>query len=131
MSNLDYLAYNRAGQMFCAANVASKNVVAVSTTATGVILYNTRGTNYAAQSGYCLQSASNKTVNYLLHFADPSSTTNAAGLSLNAAVSNTINHFHSYGANANNGSLGYSLGFFSSFNNTINNSSINSSRVEP
>lgn len=45
MSNIDRLAYNRAGQLFCAANVSSKNVVAVSTTATGVILYNPVGSN--------------------------------------------------------------------------------------
>lgn len=45
MSNIDRLAYNRAGQLFCAANVSSKNVVAVSTTATGVILYNPSGSN--------------------------------------------------------------------------------------
>lgn len=45
MSNIDRLAYNRAGQLFTAANVASKNVVAVSTTATGVILYNPVGSN--------------------------------------------------------------------------------------
>jgi len=43
MSNIDRLAYNRAGQMFCGANVAAKSVVAVSTTATGVILYNPTG----------------------------------------------------------------------------------------
>lgn len=46
MSNLDRLAYNRAGQMFCAANVSAKSVVAVSTTATGVILYNPIGSNF-------------------------------------------------------------------------------------
>lgn len=45
MSNLDRLAYNRAGQLFTAANVAAKSVVAVSTTATGVILYNPVGSN--------------------------------------------------------------------------------------
>lgn len=45
MSNLDRLAYNKAGQMFTAANVAAKSVVAVSTTATGVILYNPVGSN--------------------------------------------------------------------------------------
>lgn len=45
MSNVDRIAYNRAGQLFCAANVASKNVVAVSTTATGVIIYNPVGSN--------------------------------------------------------------------------------------
>ena len=45
MSNIDRLAYNRAGQLFCGANVAAKSVVAVSTTATGVILYNPVGSN--------------------------------------------------------------------------------------
>lgn len=45
MSNIDRLAYNRAGQLYCAANVSAKNVVAVSTTATGVILYNPVGSN--------------------------------------------------------------------------------------
>lgn len=45
MSNIDRLAYNRAGQLFCGANVAAKSVVAVSTTATGVILYNPIGSN--------------------------------------------------------------------------------------
>lgn len=115
-------------------SAAARNTITltgvVAQTITGVILYNTRGTNYAAQSGYCMQAASNKTVNYLLHFADPSGTTNAAGISLNGAVSNTINHFHSYGANANNGGSGYALGVFSSFNNNIKNSSIDSSRIQ-
>lgn len=45
MSNIDRLAFNRAGQLYCAANVSSKTVVAVSTTATGVILYNPVGSN--------------------------------------------------------------------------------------
>lgn len=45
MSNLDRLAYNRAGQLFCASNVSAKSVVAVSTTATGVIIYNPVGSN--------------------------------------------------------------------------------------
>ena len=45
MSNIDRLAYARAGQLFTAANVAAKSVVAVSTTATGVILYNPVGSN--------------------------------------------------------------------------------------
>lgn len=60
MSNLDYLAYNRAGQMFCAANVAAKSVVAVSTTATGVILYNPVGSNktlYIVKAGFAWTTA--------------------------------------------------------------------------
>ena len=45
MANIDRLSYNRAGQLFTASNVAAKSVVAVSTTATGVILYNPVGSN--------------------------------------------------------------------------------------
>jgi len=45
MSNLDRLAYNRAGQLFTAANVSAKTVSLVSTTATGVLLYNPVGSN--------------------------------------------------------------------------------------
>lgn len=45
MSNIDRLAYNRNGQLFTAANVAAVSVVAVSTTATGLILYNPVGSN--------------------------------------------------------------------------------------
>lgn len=55
MSNIDRLAYTRAGQQFCAANVAAKSVVAVSTTATGVILYNPIGSNktlYIMDAGF-------------------------------------------------------------------------------
>lgn len=40
MSNFDRLAYVRAGQMYQAANVAAKSVVAVAAAMTGVILYN-------------------------------------------------------------------------------------------
>ena len=55
MANIDRLAYNRAGQLFTAANVAAKSVVAVSTTATGVILYNPVGSNktlYVVDAGW-------------------------------------------------------------------------------
>ena len=45
MSNIDRLAYNRAGQLFTAANVSAKTVSLVSTTATGVLLYNPVGSN--------------------------------------------------------------------------------------
>ena len=45
MSNIDRLAYNRAGQLFTAANVAAKSVIAVTAAMTGVILYNPTGSN--------------------------------------------------------------------------------------
>ena len=60
MSNLDRLAYNRAGQLFTAANVSAKSVVAVSTTATGVILYNPVGnskTLYIVDAGFAWTTA--------------------------------------------------------------------------
>lgn len=40
---MDVINYNRLGQVFTAANVSAKSVVAVSTTATGLILYNPAG----------------------------------------------------------------------------------------
>lgn len=43
MSNLDRLAYNRNGQLFTAANVSAKSVIAVTAAMTGVILYNPPG----------------------------------------------------------------------------------------
>jgi hypothetical protein len=43
MSNIDIAGYNRKGQLFGAANVSAKSVVAVSTTETGLILYNPPG----------------------------------------------------------------------------------------
>lgn len=60
MSNLDRLGYVRAGQMYTAANIASKTVVAVSTTATGVILYNPVGSNktlYIVDAGFAWVTA--------------------------------------------------------------------------
>lgn len=43
MSNLDIASYNRLGQVFSAANVAAKSVIAVTTAMTGVILHNPPG----------------------------------------------------------------------------------------
>lgn len=43
MSNFDYASYNRKGQLFTAANVAAKSVIAVTTSMTGVILHNPIG----------------------------------------------------------------------------------------
>mgnify|MGYP001560855926 CR=1 FL=1 len=43
MSGLNIADYNRKGQVFCAANTAAKSVIAVTTSMTGVILYNPAG----------------------------------------------------------------------------------------
>jgi hypothetical protein len=49
MSNLDYAAYNRAGQMFTAANQSAATVTLINTsTATGFILSNPFGSNKKA-----------------------------------------------------------------------------------
>ncbi len=43
MATLNVADLNRQGKVFCAANVSTKNVVAVSTTATGLMVYNPYG----------------------------------------------------------------------------------------
>ncbi len=43
MATLNVADLNRQGKVFCAANVSAKNVVAVSTTATGLMVYNPYG----------------------------------------------------------------------------------------
>ena len=48
MSNLDIASYNRRQQVFTAANVSAKSVIAVTTAMTGVILYNPAGSNKKA-----------------------------------------------------------------------------------
>lgn len=60
MSSIDRLAYNRAGQLFTAANVAAKSVIAVTTAMTGVILYNPVGSNkvlYIVDAGWAWTTA--------------------------------------------------------------------------
>lgn len=94
------------------------------------ILYDTQGSNYVGQSGFTLQSASNKTINRFLHFAEPGSTTNCAGISLASSSTNNIfNDCHMYGATANNGSLSYAIGVLTSHGNTFNSCTVNNSRV--
>ena len=45
MASLDVAGYNRKGQVFTAANISAKSVIAVTTAMTGVILYNPAGSN--------------------------------------------------------------------------------------
>lgn len=100
----------------------------LSQTVSDLILYNTKGSNFSAQSGLVLQSY-NKVVNRLYHYAEPSSTTNCAALSFaTTSVSNKATNVHSYGANAGNGSLGYAIGLYGVFN-TVTDSSVNSARI--
>lgn len=98
-------------------------------THTGIILYNTAGTNYAGQSGIGFSGTSNKTFNYCFHFNAPSSVGSCGFISLNASsTANTFNNCHSYGSNSNNATSGYSIGIFSSSANTFSNCTINATR---
>lgn len=98
-------------------------------THTGIVLYNTAGTNYSGQSGIGFSSTSNKTFNYCFLFNAPSSTVSCAFVSLNLSSSgNTFNNCHIYGANGLNNTSGYAIGIFSSSNNTFNNCTVNAAR---
>lgn len=109
----------------------SINISGLTTqTISNIILYNTKGTNYSAQSGLTLPSASNKTINGLYHFAEPSSTTNCAMLSIpNTATNNVITNAHSYGGNAGGSAGGYVIGLYGS-GNVLNNCTVNAARVK-
>jgi hypothetical protein len=99
-------------------------------TVSNIILYNTRGTNYSAQSGFALAGSANKTVSGIYHFANPSSTTTCAMLSITStSTGNVVNNAHSYGANAVAGSLGYAIGIYGS-GNTLNSCSVNGARTQ-
>lgn len=101
---------------------------ATAQTISNIVLFNTRGTNYSAQSGFAIAGGLNKTINGIYHFADPSSTTTCAMLSISStSVNNVVTQAHSYGANAVNGGAGYAIGIYGS-NNTLSNCSVNASR---
>lgn len=85
MSNIDRLAYNRAGQLFQAANVAAKSVVAVSTTATGVILYNPIGSGkilWIVDAGFAWTTAPAAVHNLGWAIMPPGSPTAPSGLTV-------------------------------------------------
>lgn len=96
---------------------------------TGVVLYNTSGTNFSGQSGFGLSGLSNKTFNYCFLFNAPGVTTTCGFISINlSSTANTFNNCHSYGANASNSSAGYAIGIYSSSANIFNNCTINATR---
>lgn len=99
-------------------------------TVSNIVLYNTRGTNFSAQSGLALTGASNKTISGLYHYAEPSSTTCCAMLSVTStSTNNTVTNAHSYGGNAGNGGAGYAIGVYGS-GNTFNSCTVNAARVQ-
>ena len=60
MSNIDTIAYGRAGRMFTASNVSAKIVTVVGTAMTGLVVYNPLGSNkYLAlmSAGFTLSTA--------------------------------------------------------------------------
>lgn len=98
-------------------------------TYTGIIMYNTQGTNYSGQSGIVLFSCANKTLVDCFHFNAPATALSCAFISLGfSATANTFNNCHSYGANATNSAVGYAIGIFSSNGNTFNSCSVNGAR---
>lgn len=110
-------------------SVLSLQSGALTKTYTGITMYNTQGSNYFAQSGIVLSSASSKTLTDCFHFNAPSGIVSCAFISFSSsATGNIFNNCHSYGANANNSAAGYAIGIFSSSGNTFNNSSINGAR---
>lgn len=101
---------------------------AVEQTSTDIVLMNTRGSNFSAQSGFSFAGATNKTVEGLYHYAEPGSTNCCGGLSINnTSTACTVREAHSYGGNAGNSTLGYAFGVYGS-GNVIEDSSINSAR---
>lgn len=100
----------------------------IEETLSDIILYNTRGSNFSAQSGLVF-GGSRKTARRIYHFAEPGSTNNCAGLSIAAAaIGCAVDGFYSSGANAGNSSLGYALGIFGS-GHTFNNIVIDGARL--
>lgn len=81
----------------------------IEQTSSKIVMYNTRGSNFSAQSGFTL-GGSKKTIDGLYHYAAPGSTTNCAALSANASSSsNLVKNVYSSGANAGNGTDGYAV----------------------
>jgi len=95
----------------------------------GIILYNTQGTNFSAQSGIALSSSINKTLTNCFHYNAPSGVVSCGFISLGvSSTANTFTNCHSYGGNAVNSSAGYVIGLFASSGNTFNNCTVNGAR---
>lgn len=98
-------------------------------TASEIVLYNTKGSNFSAQSGLTLAGASNKTLDGIYHYGEPNSTTNCAAVSINSSSNgNIVKNVYSSGANAPNGSFGYAVGIFGN-GNTLENIVIDGARL--
>ena len=111
------------------ASISWSGAAAAADTAEDVVLFNTKGSNFSAQSGIVLGSA-NRVVRRLYHYAEPGSTTCCAAMSLNAAATAcTVDGLWSSGANASNSAGGYALGLYGSGNN-LNNVVIDAARVK-
>lgn len=89
MSNIDRLAYNRAGQLFTAANVSAKSVIAVAAGMTGVILYNPVGSNktlYILDVGWAWTTAPGAVHNIGIAIMAPNVTTPTALTTIGSGV---------------------------------------------
>lgn len=102
----------------------------VQETIQDVILLNTKGSNYSAQSGFAFGGSSKKTVRRIYHYAEPGSTTCCAALSIPATTTScTFEDIYSSGANAGNSAAGYAVGVYGS-GNTIKNLVIDGARQQ-
>ena len=89
MSGTDWAAYNRKGQLFVAANVSAKSVIAVTTVMTGVILYNPAGSGKVAlikDAGFVWTTAPAAVHNVGLALAAPHPTVPASLTAIGSGV---------------------------------------------
>lgn len=101
----------------------------IAKTYTGIVMFDTQGGNFFAQSGIAFSSTNNKTLVDSFLFNGPGSTTTCAHLSFGtSSTSNIIRNCHSYGANSANSASGYAIGLFSSSGNTFNDCTVNAAR---
>lgn len=100
-----------------------------SKTYNGIILYDTQGGNFSAQSGITFNASNSKTLNDCFHYNAPGGTVSCGFLSLGfSSTANTFNNCHSYGGNSVNSSAGYVVGLINASGNTFNNCSVNGAR---
>lgn len=94
-----------------------------------ITLFETRGSNFSAQSGLVFQSASKKTVDNVYLYAEPTTTSCCAGISIAAtATAIRIKNFYASGGNGGGAAGGYVLGMYGT-GNTVENAVIDGSRV--
>lgn len=86
---MDLASYNRLGQVFCAANVSAKSVIAVTTAMTGVILANPVGSGrnfLISKVGFVWTTAPAAVHNLAIALAAPTTTAPATTTAIGSGV---------------------------------------------